>query len=537
MGCAVTRAWFSILLLVALLGAVLPLGCGLGASVADADSDTDSDADTDADSDSDADTDSDTDGDTDADTDSDTDSDTDALRILSVEASANPRCTLSTIVTVQTSEPCRVRVEFGRDTSYGQRTGRSAIGTEHRVTVLGLRAAKQYHLRAVAAPDGPGPVAGEDLEFTTGELPDGIPDFTVTVHDRDRMQPGITILGPGDKQAGQALHGPMYFGVDPDGEVVWYYLDPEDRMPFMDRDLKPLADGNLFIAIAGGFRVITPGGETVAELSAPDIGVQRFHHDSIPLPDGTFMALVMETREAEVPWSVTPVQLRGDVIAEMNLQGHAPWMWSAFDHLSTDRFPDPLSLSRHDDDAYDWTHSNALQYREDDDSVLLSVRHQHWVLKIDHATGDVRWKLGHEGDFTLTNQDPDAGRDWFYAQHALEWHDDGTMLLFDNGNFRPGFPEIQLSRAVSFHLDEGRLEAEQRWQFVTEYFVGAGGDADRLANGNVLVCAGLPEGAMARPRIVEVSGDTPAERIWELQVEEQFVGVYRATRLESFYPE
>ena len=34
------------------------------------------------------------------------------------------------------------------------------------------------------------------------------------------------------------------------------------------------------------------------------------------------------------------------------------------------------------------------------DTLLYSSRHQDWLILIDHKTGDVLWKLGHDGDFT-----------------------------------------------------------------------------------------------------------------------------------------
>ena len=33
--------------------------------------------------------------------------------------------------------------------------------------------------------------------------------------------------------------------------------------------------------------------------------------------------------------------------------------------------------------------------------VVLSLRHQDWIIRIDRATGEVLWRLGDGGDFTL----------------------------------------------------------------------------------------------------------------------------------------
>ena len=71
-------------------------------------------------------------------------------------------------------------------------------------------------------------------------------------------------------------------------------------------------------------------------------------------------------------------------------------VWSAFDHLD---------VNRHVQGLPDWTHSNAVLYTPNDGNLLLSVRHQSWILKIDYnngtGTGAALWRLGDEGDFTL----------------------------------------------------------------------------------------------------------------------------------------
>ena len=71
------------------------------------------------------------------------------------------------------------------------------------------------------------------------------------------------------------------------------------------------------------------------------------------------------------------------------------------------------------------------------------MRHQSWVLKIDYndglGAGDVLWKLGYQGDFTLMNgTDP---QDWFYAQHDANVTSPNSsgvfdLTVFDDGNNR-----------------------------------------------------------------------------------------------------
>jgi len=91
----------------------------------------------------------------------------------------------------------------------------------------------------------------------------------------------------------------------------------------------------------------------------------------------------------------------------------------------------------------DWTHSNAIAYSPDDGNFLVSIRHQHWIVKVDYrdgaGTGNILWKLGHEGDFKLQGGiDP---TDWFYAQHDVNFVSSNTtgsfqLAIMDNGDNR-----------------------------------------------------------------------------------------------------
>ena len=75
---------------------------------------------------------------------------------------------------------------------------------------------------------------------------------------------------------------------------------------------------------------------------------------------------------------------------------------------------DGCYIDRHLQGMPDWTHSNALSYTADG-NLLLSVRHQSWIVKIDYSNGSGLgiswWKLGDEGDFTLLGGDRSQ---WFY---------------------------------------------------------------------------------------------------------------------------
>jgi hypothetical protein len=183
------------------------------------------------------------------------------------------------------------------------------------------------------------------------------------------------------------------------------------------------------------------------------------------------------------------LHVAGDMLYEFTPDGEVVWTWNAFDHLDPQRrrdgffVPQMIHDPATDENGYDWTHANCVVYRAEDDTVMLSMRHQDWVIAIDHTTGEILWRLGDEGDFTLVGDER-----WFFHQHSPEWQPDGSLLLYDNGVGNPALPDNQAhSRAVRYALDFDAMTATKVWADDDPPFISAlAGDADRMSNGHVL---------------------------------------------------
>ncbi len=149
--------------------------------------------------------------------------------------------------------------------------------------------------------------------------------------------------------------------------------------------------------------------------------------------------------------------------------------------------------------------------------------------------------------------------EWEYHQHAPVITPQGTLLLFDNGNFRaspfhepPVEDEDNYSRAVEYRIREDSMEVAQEWEYGTDaaerLYARAVSDADWLSStGNVLVTFGAvtfidgvpPNGAAVR--IIEVSHGLPAEKVFELSIAASDPGsrgwrTYRSERINDLYP-
>jgi len=223
-----------------------------------------------------------------------------------------------------------------------------------------------------------------------------------------------------------------------------------------------------------------------------------FHHSVVALPNGHWVMLTDYRKSyTNLPGypGVTPVL--GDAIVDVDQNGDPDWVWNTFDHLD---------INRHPMNFPDWTHSNGLLYSPDDHNLLLSIRHQNWILKLNfqdgQGSGDIIWRLGEGGDFKLIGGiDP---TDWFYAQHGFSFFSPNTTGLFrlgmmDNGNDRV-FPTGQAnckplapttsncySTIPVLELDETNRTATvvTHYKPPPSYFAFFGGNAEQLPNGNI----------------------------------------------------
>jgi len=341
--------------------------------------------------------------------------------------------------------------------------------------------------------------------------------------------------------------------------------------------VKPLPNGDLLLLFGlssqsllsgpspeGTFsllREIDLAGDTVRQITAeqlneklhdsgyPGLRLQNFHHDVEVLPNGHWIVIANQFRPGSDP-DQGETDIFGDVLIELDNTLNPVWTWSSFDHLDIHRRPmwSP-----------DWTHSNAVIYTPEDGNLLLSMRHQSWIIKIDYrngsGTGKILWRLGSGGDFRLLNgHDPE---DWQYAQHLpaiLGPQTEGVfrITMVDNGDNRPtgdGRPCVDPGSGAAgapcyttipiFELDERAMTAKivARKILPPEQYSNWGGGTDVLADGRIEATLSS-QGNHGKPgmdsTVMELTPDPAPQEIWEMET----IGtpIYRAQRIGSPYP-
>ena len=200
------------------------------------------------------------------------------------------------------------------------------------------------------------------------------------------------------------------------------------------------------------------------------------------------------------------------------------------------------------------------------------MRNQNAVVKFSRSTGKLKWILGpHENwraqwqPYLLTPVGTPFA--WQYGQHAPILTGQGTLILYDDGNFRASPPAptttdaLNYSRAVEYRIDESTMEVTQVWAYGSTnrgewLYTGFEGNAEpEPRTGNVLInfpavsyVDGKAPSALGpnvyMARFKEVTHETPAQVVFDLALTEydklgspaQNCTVYRVHRIPDLYP-
>jgi arylsulfate sulfotransferase len=478
-----------------------------------------------------------------------------------VTPTANP---LVALYSVPPSPEGTVHVEFsvaGDNASWRSTNVLPSIpGKSTNFLVAGMLPNTKYQIRHVQG-DG---TTSSPLFFTTGAIRPSVqlPSFTV-------IQPP----GPGSdldqdllfQQLGRPPQNVPYpFVSDLTGQVVWYYdlsqagllLNPATGSSLVPGGTVLLmgADSNTALPLSRNvLREIDLAGNTLRETNIAAVNAQltalghdiiySLTHDVQRLPNGATAVIGLAERTVNI--NGTQTNYVGTMIVVLNQDFQVTWAWDAFDYLDVSRgpvlgeilqpgSPEPTSAVPILP-AVDWLHCNAVSWSPADGNLVLSMRHQDWVIKIDYRNGGgdghIVWRLGQDGDFTVNSTDPNP---WFSHQHNAHYIDDSTLILFDNGNTRRASDPNADSRGQVWTLDETTMTATLVFNVDLGNYSPALGAAQLLSNGNYVFTSGwIAPIAGAGPvvgRSIEVRPD--GTKAYVLQINTR---AYRSYRVRTLY--
>jgi hypothetical protein len=343
-------------------------------------------------------------------------------------------------------------------------------------------------------------LAGAQTVYPTG----------TTIWDHAKTHDGYTVFLGADGFA---------YMIDMDGSVVNTWTSPAANTEF--DTVEPLDHGHIMA-------FIQPKNSNGPNLSAGELDLQSnvvwhfdmpktapagssFHHDSELLANGNHMLLGLQ-KILYTP--ISPITLTDDLIIEVDPAGKVIWQWYTYQH-ATEFGLDTEAMQLIAAQGGDWAHTNSISEIPPNThadpvftpgNIIVSQRYTNTIFIIEKATGKVVWQVGPNDHLTFGQHFP--------HMIPLGLPGAGNILVFDNGA-GTGYPLKKrapgYSRVVEIDPETKQVvwayDARQSGQNVRDFWSDIVSSADRLPNGNTMICQG------ARGRIFEI--DPTGAIVWE----------------------
>jgi hypothetical protein len=252
--------------------------------------------------------------------------------------------------------------------------------------------------------------------------------------------------------------------LDTDGNLRWVASSPADSFSSLFNDEAFFVGSQ---STPDLYRVELNG--TFGARPLASTRYTNFHHDFVRGKTGFLAELdALEGGVPRIESILAEISPTGEVIKEWD-------MAAIFRAVMQAGGDDPSNFVR---DGVDWFHMNSAVYVAADDSLLISSR-ENFVVKIDYATGHIKWLLG------------DTTKHWYVdypslralalklksgktpiGQHSLSMASNGDLLLFNNGFGslnQPAGTSPGISRDYStpsrYVIDESSRTAAETWTY------------------------------------------------------------------------
>ncbi len=339
------------------------------------------------------------------------------------------------------------------------------------------------------------------VAFTTGSLPADLkfPTFTVVqppAAGTDLSQNVVFHAG----FSSEVDNTVNTMATDLNGKVIWYYDPVANGYRGYATNIEPggtvMILGGHQIGDAGGYdtlRQVDLAGDTLRKTNVHAVNAElaaihqpqilEFDHEAKLLPNGD--TVIIGTTPKTVDYKGKATRFVGDMVIVLGQNFQPVWVWNSFRWLSTNRLGTDHPVPT------DWLHANSVSWSPEDGDLVVSLRTQDWVIKIDYAdgtgNGHIVWKLGTGGNFKAIASTPQP---WFSHQHDVRYINNTTLLVFDDGNTRQASDPGADSRGQEWILHEQNMTATLVVNADMGNYSSFLGSSELLSNGNLAFTSG-----------------------------------------------
>src|SRR5579872_367370 len=381
--------------------------------------------------------------------------------------------------------------------------------------VAGMKPSTKYSLTGVYLSAGIVSGYTSTVTYTTSALPSGLAIPTNTI-----LSPAPAVAASEPILVHSYLFGGQNWvqtGTDLSGNVVWYYQPWDGEGGYLTRaqiggyfwfigneNTDPYQQPLREFDVAGNTVIETNVGRVNEQLmAAGQPALTDVDHELRTMGNGDIL-MIGSTDAILGPNIQNGADIIYNILVVLNPGMQLVWSWNSVTcgNCATELPPTRAAilgetcsngqggcppLTPPNTIANDWLHGNSAELAPDG-SILMSLRHQDWLLKIDYnygaGTGNILWRMGLDGDFAIIG-DTNDNYPWFSHQHDAEWDFGGTNLsVFGNGNTRIAQNRGQHSRGQMLSVNEATMTATLVDNFDLGVFSVAYGTAQMLVNQN-----------------------------------------------------
>jgi arylsulfate sulfotransferase len=341
---------------------------------------------------------------------------------------------LQPVVEFETVEDDSVAITYWETSTNSKVFSKPSTGKDHRIPILNLLPETRYQYKIISLKSNK---KSGKYSFTTGRLPASIAKIE-KVKVNESLFAGNIFIRSYFKKGSDIL-------LNSNGDVVWYHdYDSAIKRAFH------WTHRNTILCTTDTSTVVEYDlrGNILAQFNFLNADKPRVIHHDLVLDKNNYVVAVKTDsviRDLRKIGGKENAVLRGSGIIRAKLNGQIDWEWNVLDYVDYSKvYKSPLKT------RMVVGHANSI-FIDKDDHYIISFRDFNQVWKVNSVTGDVIWKIGENGDYSLNDE-----RGFFVRQHSAHINSDGNLMVYDNGGSR----ERPYSRVLSLELNHEKREAK-----------------------------------------------------------------------------
>lgn len=399
---------------------------------------------------------------------------------------------------------------------------------EQQVTLRGFKAATTYQCWAETLATQYR-VRTPSVSFITAPLPIDLKVPTITKTTNDVARTGYMLYNYATLQRFWTIKNRYLVILDPEGNVRWYY--------------KGEGGGDVDVSWLGNDRVLM-GGFHDYSIEATIVGLdkQTYFKDAMEVTaqyeqadSANHDAGISEDGQSVFTFAyLNNGTYTSFLIRQLDITtGKVIWNWSGIeDGAELGQIP---AGSSSDTDPH---HANAIDDQWEDGRLYLyvSMRNQNQMMKLDYETGEVIWKLGIGGDFTLLEKDGTPATDdrWFFNNHDAKMYGPNLFAVHDNGTERANYGGTNYSRGLQLELDQEAMTARIKFEYTEPNWVEPiWSGYDVYPDGRSLVAIGHCWLCTSQKVASIIELDPAGQVLWRADMTNEKEHLYRAERIDG----